>query len=131
MQHSPLSTSIFVLSETIKNAGFAAFSTPFKERKFWLEVFNNGDVLALATSKVLNEGVNIPEASVAIILYGSGSSREYIQRLGRILRKKDYKQAILYEVVTRNTTEEFISQKRSDARQFQDAKTRNERSLFD
>jgi superfamily II DNA or RNA helicase len=105
--------------------------TNVKERKFWLDAFNHGDVLALATSKVLNEGVNIPDASVAIILSGSGSSREHIQRLGRILRKKGDKQAILYEVVTRNTTEEYTSQKRSDARQFHDAKKGNNRNLFD
>ena len=105
--------------------------TNVKERKFWLDAFNNGDVLALATSKVLNEGVNIPDASVAIILSGSGSSREHIQRLGRILRKKGDKQAVLYEVVTRDTTEEYTSQKRSDARQFHDAKKGNSRNLFD
>jgi superfamily II DNA or RNA helicase len=105
--------------------------TNVKERKFWLDAFNNGDVLALATSKVLNEGVNIPDASVAIILSGSGSSREHIQRLGRILRKKGDKQAVLYEVVTRNTTEEYTSQKRSDARQFHDAKKGSSRNLFD
>jgi superfamily II DNA or RNA helicase len=105
--------------------------TNVKERKFWLDAFNRGDVLALATSKVLNEGVNIPDASVAVILSGSGSSREHIQRLGRILRKKEDKQAILYEVVTRDTTEEYISQKRSDARQFRDARTRNDGGLFD
>lgn len=104
--------------------------TNIKERKFWLEAFNNGSVLALATSKVLNEGVNIPDASVAIILSGSGSSREHIQRLGRILRKKDDKQAVLYEVVTRNTTEEHISRRRTDARQFQDAKANDNRKLF-
>ena len=103
--------------------------TNIKERKFWLDSFNRGDVLALATSKVLNEGVNIPDASVAIILSGSGSSREHIQRLGRILRKKEDKQAVLYEVVTRNTTEERISVRRTDARQFQDK--RDERKLFD
>jgi superfamily II DNA or RNA helicase len=105
--------------------------TNVKERKFWLDSFNKGDVLALATSKVLNEGVNIPEASVAIILSGSGSSREHIQRLGRILRKHKDKQAVLYEVVTRGTTEEAISQRRTDVRQFQDAKTRNDGSLPD
>jgi superfamily II DNA or RNA helicase len=103
--------------------------TNVKERKFWLDAFNSGDVLALATSKVLNEGVNIPDASVAIILSGSGSSREHIQRLGRILRKKGDKQAVLYEVVTRNTTEEYISQKRTDARQFQEKG--KDRGLFD
>src|SRR5262249_13293518 len=40
--------------------------TPIKERRAWLEAFNCGEVLALATSKVLNEGVNIPEAAVAV-----------------------------------------------------------------
>lgn len=104
--------------------------TNVKERKFWLDAFNKGDVLALCTSKVLNEGVNIPDASVAIVLSGSGSSREHIQRLGRILRKKGDKQAILYEVVARDTAEEFTSQKRSDARQFQNVKQRFKRGLF-
>jgi superfamily II DNA or RNA helicase len=104
--------------------------TNVKERKFWLDAFNKGEVLALATSKVLNEGVNIPDASVAIILSGSGSSREHIQRLGRILRKKADKQAVLYEVITRNTTEERISERRTDARQFQNQKTGDNRSLF-
>jgi len=105
--------------------------TNIKERRFWLEAFNKGDVLALATSKVLNEGVNIPDASVAIILSGSGSSREHIQRLGRILRKKGDKQAVLYEVVARNTTEEYTSQRRTDVRQFQEAKKGQNRKLFD
>ncbi|HXG85949.1 MAG TPA: helicase-related protein, partial [Pyrinomonadaceae bacterium] len=104
--------------------------TNVKERKFWLDVFKKGDVSALATSKVLNEGVNIPDASVAIILSGSGSSREHIQRLGRILRKKENKQAILYEIITRDTTEENISQRRTDARQFQNVKTGDNRNLF-
>ena len=105
--------------------------TNVKERKFWLDALNKGDVLALCTSKVLNEGVNIPDASVAIILSGSGSSREHIQRLGRILRKKENKQAILYEVVARNTSEEYTSQRRTDVRQFQDAKRGDNRNLFD
>jgi superfamily II DNA or RNA helicase len=86
--------------------------TPTKERKAILEGFNKGDYLALATSKVLNEGVNVPEASVAIILSGSGSIREHVQRLGRVLRKREGKQAILYEVITAGTVEENISRRR-------------------
>jgi superfamily II DNA or RNA helicase len=95
--------------------------TGIKERREWLEAFNLGTVLALATSKVLNEGVNIPEASVAVVLSGSGSSREHIQRLGRILRKQPGKEAVLYEVVTTETTEENISRRRTDAGQFRAA----------
>lgn len=96
--------------------------TPIKERRAWLEAFNRGEVLALATSKVLNEGVNIPAASVAIVLSGSGSAREHIQRLGRILRKQPDKEAVLYEIVTGETTEEHTSQRRSNAGQFQDVR---------
>jgi superfamily II DNA or RNA helicase len=93
-------------------------TTPVKERRAWLEAFNEGNVLALATSKVLNEGVNIPAASVAVVLSGSGSTREHVQRLGRILRKQPGKEAVLYEVVTVDTTEEQISRRRS-GEQFQ------------
>lgn len=102
--------------------------TGIKERRQWLEAFNQGEVLALATSKVLNEGVNIPEASVAIVLSGSGSSREHIQRLGRILRKAPDKEAVLYEVVTSETTEENISRRRTDAGQFREARHETEHS---
>ncbi|MEJ7714060.1 MAG: DEAD/DEAH box helicase family protein [Pyrinomonadaceae bacterium] len=96
--------------------------TGIKERSQWLEAFNKGEVLALATSKVLNEGVNIPEAAVAVVLSGSGSSREHIQRLGRILRKSPGKEAVLYEVVTSGTTEEGISDRRSGGDQFNDTR---------
>ena len=95
--------------------------TGIKERREWLEAFNQGDVLVLATSKVLNEGVNIPKATVAIILSGSGSTREHIQRLGRILRKQPGKEAILYEVIASETTEEGISERRSSSNQFREA----------
>jgi len=76
-----------------------------KERKTTLEAFNKDDYLALATSKVLEEGVNVPDASVAIVHSGSGSTREHIQRLGRIPRKREGKQAILYEVITARTVD--------------------------
>jgi superfamily II DNA or RNA helicase len=92
--------------------------TGVKERRAWLEAYNRGEVLALATSKVLNEGVNIPDASIAVVLSGSGSTREHIQRLGRVLRKLPGKEAVLYEVVTQDTTEEQISQRRGAGEQF-------------
>ena len=86
--------------------------TKTKERKRILERFNRGEYSVIATSKVLNEGINVPEANVAIILSGSGSSREYTQRLGRILRKREGKYAILYELISEDTMEENVSQRR-------------------
>ena len=86
--------------------------TKIKERRDVLLKFNSGEYPIVATSRVLNEGVNVPEANVAIILSGSGSVREHVQRLGRILRKSGDKEATLYEVVTRGTVEEFTSNRR-------------------
>ena len=86
--------------------------TKTKERREVLLRFNQGTYPIVATSKVLNEGVNVPEANVAIILSGSGSVREHVQRLGRILRKSGDKEAVLYEVITRGTSEEFTSNRR-------------------
>jgi superfamily II DNA or RNA helicase len=86
--------------------------TKTKERREILLKFNSGEYPIVATSRVLNEGVNVPEANVAIILSGSGSVREHVQRLGRILRKSGGKEATLYEVITRGTVEEYTSIRR-------------------
>jgi superfamily II DNA or RNA helicase len=61
---------------------------------------------------VLNEGVDVPDARIAIVLSGTGSPREYVQRLGRILRRGEGKLAVLYEVVTEATSEEQVSRRR-------------------
>jgi superfamily II DNA or RNA helicase len=83
-----------------------------KERKEILELFRAGVYGAIVTSRVLNEGVDVPEAKIAVILGGSSNAREYIQRLGRILRKRANKTALLYEVIARDTVEVGISQRR-------------------
>lgn len=88
--------------------------TKAKERREYLMGFNEGRYSILATSKVLNEGVNIPAADIGIILSGSSSVREHVQRLGRILRKYGDKKAILYEIVTKDTAEEFVSKRRRE-----------------
>lgn len=87
--------------------------TPVKERHSVLQSFRNGDYTTLVVSHVLDEGVDVPEAKIAILLSGSGSTREYIQRLGRILRKGEgNKLALLYEVIAEETTEEGIARRR-------------------
>lgn len=88
--------------------------TKVKERSKILAAFNAGELTAVVTSKVLNEGVNVPEANVAIVLSGSGSVREHVQRLGRILRKGENKRAVLYELVAAGTGEERTSEKRRE-----------------
>ena len=83
------------------------------ERKEFLERFRDGGYPVLVTSKVLNEGVDVPAAAVGIILSGSGSVREHVQRLGRILRPAPGKeQAVLYELISADTSEENVSRRR-------------------
>ena len=86
--------------------------TDIKERRAILNSFAEGVLPTIVTSRVLNEGVDIPSAEVAIILSGTGTVREHVQRLGRILRPSVGKQAILYEVVAEDTAEEYTSSRR-------------------
>lgn len=92
--------------------------TKARERKWILDGLKDGVFHAVVTSKVLNEGIDVPSAKIAIVLSGSASPREHLQRLGRILRKSgDRQTAILYEVVTSATAEANVSsrRRRSDA----------------
>ncbi len=82
------------------------------ERKRLLEGFSTGDLRVLVTAKVLNEGVDVPEANVAIVMSGSGSVREHVQRLGRVLRRREGKSAVLYELVSDVTTEVGLAERR-------------------
>ncbi|MBF0137100.1 MAG: DEAD/DEAH box helicase family protein [Magnetococcales bacterium] len=86
--------------------------TRVSERKHFLDLFRAGEVDCLVTSRVLNEGVDVPNVAVGIIVSGTGSVREHVQRLGRILRPREGKQAILYELVSEDTAETFTSERR-------------------
>lgn len=85
--------------------------TPAEERRAILDRFRSGQYTKLVTGRVLNEGVDIPDCGVAVIVSGTATRREYIQRLGRVLRPKETR-AILYELVTEDTTEERVAERR-------------------
>lgn len=88
--------------------------TGVSERIEILEGFSAGRYNAIATSRVLNEGIDLPDANVGVVISGSGSVREHVQRLGRILRKVEGKQAVLYELVANDTAEMHTSNRRRD-----------------
>jgi superfamily II DNA or RNA helicase len=87
------------------------YRTAAEERKATLAAFRSGAYTKLVTGRVLNEGVDVPDANVAIVVSGSSTPREYIQRLGRVLRPKPG-EAVLYEIITRGTSEERSSRRR-------------------
>ena len=101
------------------------------ERREILDRFRRGDYSRIVAANVLDEGVDVPDANVAVILSGSGSEREFTQRLGRVLRPKGEDvsdpadaaadettsgsrtgRALLYEVVTSETAEERVARRR-------------------
>jgi superfamily II DNA or RNA helicase len=93
--------------------------TKLAERKSFLDNFRSGEYPVLVTSRVLNEGVDVPEANVGIVVSGSAGIREHVQRLGRILRAQKNKQAVLYELISENTSEMSISERRRQHRAYE------------
>jgi superfamily II DNA or RNA helicase len=85
--------------------------TKVSEREQILSRFKEGKYTKIVTGQVLDEGVDVPDASVGIIISGTGSKREFIQRLGRLLRPQK-ERAVLYELVTESTIEDGLSRRR-------------------
>jgi superfamily II DNA or RNA helicase len=83
-----------------------------EERAEILNRFRAGAYTRVVTSRVLDEGIDVPDATLGVILSGTGSSREFIQRLGRLLRKQEGKRARLVEIVSSATRETDISRRR-------------------
>ena len=86
-----------------------------KEREEILEQFRKGALRRLVSCRVLNEGIDVPDAEVAIILGGNHGEREHIQRIGRCLRPTPGKVAKVYELVAKNTIEIRHWQRRTES----------------
>ncbi|MFX1519553.1 MAG: DEAD/DEAH box helicase [Promethearchaeota archaeon] len=112
MQHQQDRVIIFCEFNEIVHAIAKKFLVPeithktkLEERKIFLENFRNSKYSKIVTGKVLDEGWDV-QANVGIIVSGSGSKRQFIQRLGRILRPSEFhSKSILYELVTKETLE--------------------------
>lgn len=92
---------------------FITYKSSKEEREDVLSGFKDGRYKAIVTSKVLDEGIDVPDAQLGILVSGTGSSREFIQRLGRLLRPKtNNEQARLIEIVSSGTSETLTSERR-------------------
>jgi superfamily II DNA or RNA helicase len=100
-----------------------------RERKDLIAGFAEGRYPVLVANRVLDEGVDLPAVKTAIVLGGMASTRQAIQRLGRVLRRSPTGEAAqLYEIVTEDSNEVQRSRDRRRNTAYQ-LKTR--RSLFD
>jgi superfamily II DNA or RNA helicase len=72
-----------------------------------LKRFEDGEIRILVSCRTLDEGLSVTNADVAVIVSSTNSARQRIQRLGRILRKKDNgRRAHFYYLYIDGTTEE-------------------------
>lgn len=94
------------------NALLLTGKTPHKEREEIVNNFKSSPSGVLVLTTVGDEGLDIPDANVGIIVAGTSSRRQFIQRLGRLLRSREGKKALLYEVIVKGTSEEYQSRKR-------------------
>lgn len=84
-----------MLKERGVNAEFLSSQSPDRWEIF--EKFKNGEIQVLV-STLLKEGVDIPEISAIILAGGGKSDIMTIQTIGRALRPKDGKEAVIVDV---------------------------------
>lgn len=77
-----------------------------KNKEKILNDFKNNNIKILISVKALDEGINVPDANVAIIIANTKSMRQIIQRIGRVLRRIDGKKVVVYQLYIENTIDE-------------------------
>jgi superfamily II DNA or RNA helicase len=82
------------------------------EREQVLMDFKKDRFNFLLATRILDEGYNLPKIDTAIIMSGNSTSRQTIQRMGRVLRKKK-KESTLYQIYCKDTIEEVYADKRA------------------
>lgn len=92
------------VKDTLSSLGFKSSqftaSETMAQRMELVEAFNEGAIDSLAAIRCLDEGINIPSISGALILSSNDDYREFVQRRGRILRTYEGKKfANIYDVV--------------------------------
>lgn len=67
---------------------------------------NRTKITRISTAKALNEGMNVPDISMAIIASGTSKTKDLIQRIGRVVRWEEGKQALIFHLHIENSQEE-------------------------
>ena len=72
-----------------------------------MEAFRSGAARILVSCRCLDEGIDVPDANIAIVMSSSSVSRQRIQRLGRVIRRSAEKDAAcLYYIYIRESSDD-------------------------
>lgn len=116
-EHPRAKTLIFVeyldqgdwLAEEL-NVPFISGEMRHARREHLLQEFRSGERSTLVVSRVGDEGIDLPDAGLAIVASGlGGSRRQGAQRAGRTMRPTG--NARMYVLATRGTTEEDFARR--------------------
>jgi superfamily II DNA or RNA helicase len=91
-----------------KDFGIYHSKMKVKERNDMLERFRRKEFKILLSVRCLEEGIDVPDASIGIIIGSGRTKRQSIQRLGRIMRKSEKKFKEMWVVYCKYTIEEQI-----------------------
>lgn len=73
------------------------------ERDYLIKCFKEQRYQVLTAIKCLDEGIDIPTASIAILMSSSSNPREFVQRIGRVIRRSPGKRyAYIYDIIVKS-----------------------------
>jgi superfamily II DNA or RNA helicase len=88
----------FIHGQQLGRAEIYDANTPRETRKKYIDLFTRGEIQFLVSMRCLDEGIDVPNASIAYFLSSSANPRQFIQRRGRVLRKNQGKnKAIIFD----------------------------------
>lgn len=73
--------------------------TPKSERDDLIAKFRSGEIMALSNVNIITEGFDIPDCEVIMVLRPTTSLVLYLQMIGRGLRYREGKRALIYDMV--------------------------------
>lgn len=92
---------------TTKKVGIKGLS----EREEYIDQFRKGNVQVLLGLKCLDEGIDIKNARIAILMSSSTNAREYVQRIGRVIRPdKNKKYSEIYDLIVMPSNDHRIDE---------------------
>lgn len=77
-----------------------------------LKDFERGKINILLATTMLDEGYNLPKIDVAVIMGSNSTTKQFIQRMGRVLRKKDKNSTVYYMTVEHTFEDQYLEDKR-------------------
>lgn len=88
------------------------------ERQEIISQFNHRQLQVLVGIKCLDEGIDIPNARIAILMSNSTNPREFIQRVGRVIRQAEGKQlSEIYDFIATSDSVDGLLKKESQRAQ--------------